>query len=126
MFPHPCGAVFAEAVKNGADPRTVVPDDFVIVYGGTGPIPPPGTEFSGATGPTLDAAASAVPHGTIRVTTAGAIRARGGVVEWDPDLSRYNTWNEQHVNITEGRPTALSAVQPNPVPKKQRIDGDKK
>lgn len=73
MFPHPCGAAFEQAVANGADPKTVVPDDYVVVKGGTLPLPGPGIEFSGAVGPTLLDAAAAVPHGQIRITTVGAV-----------------------------------------------------
>lgn len=88
-------------------------------------MPQPGARFSGAAGPTLEAAAAAVPHGQIRVTTAGAIRAQGGVVEWSLDRSRHNTPNRQHVHITEAGSSTFSELQPNPVPRKQRIDGDK-
>lgn len=126
MFPDPCGADFAEAVRNGADPKSVVPDEFVIVRGGASPLAPPGTPFSAAIGPDLQAAAAAVPHGQIRVTTAGEIRASGGIVEWAPELSRHGTPNQQHVNITEGGLTTLTELQPNPVPRANRIDGDKK
>ena len=73
-FPHPCGEAYADAASRGADPRTVIPDDHIIVHGGITPIPPPGAKFSGAAGPTLEAAAVAVPHGKVRATTAGAIR----------------------------------------------------
>ena len=89
MFPSPVGAEFAEAVRNGVDPKAVVPDDIVIVHGGAGATVPLGKTISGAAGKNLEEAAAAVPHGTIRVTTAGAIRARGGVVEWDPEISRH-------------------------------------
>jgi hypothetical protein len=126
MFPDPCGSEFAEAVRNGADPKAVVPDDFVIVRGGASPVAPTGTPFSAAAGPNLEAAAAALPHGQIRVTTAGTIRGQGGVVEWAPEVSRHGTPNQQHVNITEGGSTAFSELQPNPVPRARRIDGDKK
>src|SRR5262245_42380699 len=104
MFPHPCGAALAEAVRNGADPNTVVPDGYFITHGGTGPIPPPGSVFSGTAGPTVEAAAAALPHGQIRISTAGAIRAHGGMVEWVAEVSRYGTVNQQHVNIVEAAP----------------------
>jgi hypothetical protein len=93
MFPDLCGGEFAEAVQNGADPKAVVPDEFVIDRGGSASLSPPGTPFSAATGPTLEAAAAAVPHGQVRVTTAGAIRAQGGIVEWAPEISRHGTPN---------------------------------
>jgi hypothetical protein len=124
MFPHLCGEAFAEAVRHGADPKMVVPDDYAIVHGGTSPLVPAGETFSGATGPLLEDAAAAVPHGQIRTTTAGAIRAAGGVVEWVPEVSRHGTVNQQHVNITEAGKSSLSALRSNPVPKTQRIDGD--
>lgn len=78
MFPHPCGDQFEHAVANGADPNAVVPDDYVVVKGGTLPLPTAGEVFSGAVGPSLIDAAAAVPHGQIRITTAGDIRAAGG------------------------------------------------
>ncbi|MGL6097179.1 MAG: hypothetical protein ACRC7O_15450, partial [Fimbriiglobus sp.] len=108
MFPHPCGEEFERAVAAGADPRTVVPDDFVVVKGGTTPFPEAGGVFSGAVGPTLETAAYAVPHGQIRVSTVGAVRAAGGVVVWKPEVSRHQTTNLQHVNITEAGSSAFS------------------
>ncbi len=123
MFPHPCGADFARAVRQGADPAAVVPDDYVVVRGGTRPCPPPGETFSANVGPTPEAAAAALPHGQIRVTTAGAIRHNGGTIEWLPEYSPHGTLNEQHVHVTEVGPTAFSALRLNPVPKKGRIDG---
>jgi len=125
MFPDPCGRSLAAAVSLGADPKSVVPDDYWVVYGGAQPLPAVGTEFSGATGPSLEAAASAVPHGQIRVTTAGAIRALGGTIAWSPDVSRFGTANLQHVNIVAQGLTSFSEVRANPVPRRQRIDGDK-
>ena len=126
MFPHPCGPRFAEAVAKGADPKAVVPDDYVIVRGGANPAAAPGETFSAAAGPSVEAAAAALPHGQIRVTTAGAVRARGGVVEWIPEVSRHGTPNYQHVDVTEKGAMTLSELQPNPVPRARRIDGDKK
>ena len=126
MFPDPCGPRFTEAVKKGADPAAVVPNEYVIVRGGSSNVNNPGEPFSGTVGPTLEAAAAAVPHGQIRATTVGAIRARGGIVEWASEVSRHGTVNQQHVNVTEKGPTTFSALHPNPVPRTQRIDGDKK
>ncbi len=123
MFPHACGADLAEAVRNGADPETVVPDNYVIVHGGSSALPASGVVFSGSAGPVLDAAAAAVPHGQIRVTTAGAIRAAGGTVEWVPEVSRYGMVNQQHVNITEGGPTTFTEPRLNPLPRAERIGG---
>jgi hypothetical protein len=124
LFPHPCGAEFAKAVSQGADPLTVVPDAFVVVHGGTGLAPPTGTNFSGAVGPTLEAAAAAVPFGQIRVTTAEAIRKQSGMIEWSAEKSRLNTVNNQHVNIVERGVSTFSDLQRSPVPRRQRIDGD--
>jgi hypothetical protein len=125
MFPDACGAALAEAVRNGSDPRAVVPDHYVILHGGTSPVPRPVIRFSAVTGPTLEAAAAAVPHGQVRMAQAGAIRASGGIVEWEPDWSRYWTLNEQHVHITEAGPSVFSELLANPVPRKRRIDGNR-
>jgi hypothetical protein len=122
MFPHPCAAAFAEAVKNGADPKAVVPDDYVVVRGGTKPLPPPGVEFSTHVGPTLETAAAAIPYGQIRLTTVGEIHRAGGTVEWLPEHSRRGTLNEQHVHVIEGVSSSFSPPRFNPVPKKLRID----
>lgn len=123
MFPHPCGATFAEAVRNGGDPKAVVPDEYFVVRGGIKPFPPPATEFSAHVGPTLDAAAAAVPYGQIREATVGDIRRLGGVVEGLPEHSRRGTLNQQHVHVTEGTSSSFSPLRPNPVPKLLRIDG---
>ncbi len=125
MFSPAIGAKLAEAVKNGADSKTVVPDDFVVVRGGIGPMPEPGETFSGAVGPTLQSAAAAVPHGSIRFCGVAAVRSNGGMVVWEPDLSRYKTFNYQHVNILEAGISSFSDLLLNPIPRKQRIDGDK-
>jgi hypothetical protein len=124
MFPHPCGQELERAVAAGADPRFVVPDEYTVVKGGTTPLPEAGGVFSGAVGPTLATAACAVPHGQIRVSTAGAVRAAGGVVVWEPELSRHETVNLQHVNIMQAGPGVFSGLVPNPVPRHARIDGD--
>lgn len=120
MFPHPCGDQFEHAVANGADPRAVVPDDYVVVRGGTKPLPT-GEAFSCSVGPTLDAAGCAVPYNQIRATTAGAIRAAGGTVEWLAERTPRGTINKQHVHVTETGPTGFGGLQPNPVPKSGRI-----
>lgn len=125
MFPHPCGGEFERAVAAGADPRAVVPDDYFVVKGGTAPLPTDGGVFSGSVGPTLESAACAVPHGQLRVSTVGAIRAAGGAVWWEPELSRHLTTNNQHVNIIDVGPTTFSELRPNPIPRSARIDGDK-
>ncbi len=126
MFPHPCGSDFADAVKNGADPGTVVPDEFTVAHGGTTPLPPAGAKFSCTAGPSVEAAAAALPHGQLRSTTAGAIRTRGGTVKWESEMSRYAVLNQQHVNVVEVGPTSFSELQPNPVPRKLRIGGNVK
>lgn len=127
MFPDPCGAIFAEAAKNGADPTTIVPDDYFVVFGGIAPLPTVGGEFSCSVGPSLEAAAAAIPNGQLRWTTARAIRAGGGRLEWVAEESRHHTINRQHVNITEGgASSSFSELMTNPVPRRARIDGDKK
>ena len=122
MFPHPCGEAFEQAVANGADPKAVVPDDYVIARGGTKPVPATGEEFSCTAGPTTEAAGCAVPNGQVRITTAGTIRSAGGVVEWVPELSPRGTMNKQHVHVTEAGPTVFGEPIPNPCPKANRID----
>lgn len=122
MFPHPCGAELAEAVRNGADPVRVVPDEFVVVRGGVRAVPSTGTKFSAAVGPTLEAAASAVPYGSVREANVGVIRRQGGSVEWVPDHSPRGTLNQQHVHVVERGQTTFSSPKPNPVPKRLRID----
>jgi hypothetical protein len=85
-------------------------------------VPPPGTVFSGAAGRTLEEAASGVPHGQIRSTTAGAIRAGGGSVKHAPELTRSGVLNERHVNICLGQgPCPFGELFPNPVPKPGRV-----
>jgi hypothetical protein len=123
VFPDLCGDSFAVAV--GADPKFVVPDDYVVVRGGTRPWPQSGTIFSAVVGPTLAIAAAAVPYGMIRSSTAGQIRAAGGTITWLPEHSPRGTLNLQHVHVIEIGPTTFTASQPSPVPKRQRIDGDK-
>jgi hypothetical protein len=86
-------------------------------------MPPAGTTFSGAHGATLEEAASGVPHGTIRTSTAGDVRDTGGTVKSAPELTRSGVMNERHVNVTEGtnNPSTFSQPRSNPVPKKDRI-----
>lgn len=99
-----------------------VPDDHVVVRGGTSDLPPPGETFSGAAGRTLDDAASGVPHGQIRSTTAGRIRAGGGRIDHAPELTRSGVLNERHVNVCLGQgPCPFGPLTPNPVPKSGRI-----
>jgi hypothetical protein len=94
----------------------------IIVRGGEAALPPAGTVFSGAQGATLEEAAAAVPHGTIRESTVGAIESSGGTVIPKPELTRAGNLNPRHVNITEGKgPSTFSEPFKNPVPKKDRI-----
>ncbi len=97
-------------------------DLVIVVRGGAGELPPPGTVFSGVVGETLDDAAAFVPHGTIRFTTIGAILAAGGSVTLKPEMTRSGKINERHVNLIEGSaPSTFSNPLPNPVPKQKRI-----
>ena len=97
-------------------------DLVLVVRGGAGALPPPGTVFSGAVGETLEEAAAYVPHGTIRFTTVGAILAAGGLVTLEPEMTRSGKMNERHVNVMEGSlPSVFSEPCPNPVPKQERI-----
>ena len=109
----------ASALPVGGEPFP--PNSSIVVRGGRGEVPPAGTTFSGAYGATLEEAASGVPHGTIRSTTAGAIRSNGGSVIHAPELTKSGVMNNLHVNITEGGPTAFSDLFPNPVPRANRV-----
>lgn len=98
-------------------------DTDVVVRGRQSPLPEPGTVFSGSYGPTLEEAASGVVHGTIRATTAGALRAAGGTVEHAPEAAYPGgPLNLRHVHVTEGtEATIFSDLFPNPVPKQDRV-----
>ena len=99
-----------------------VSDASVVVRGGTGEMPAPGTTFSGSQGRTVEDAGAGVPHGTIRTSTAGDIRSGGGRVDVAPEPTRSGQVNGQHVNVTEGgTKSTFSPLQPNPVPKPERI-----
>lgn len=124
-FPHPCGEDLRQKVAAGADPATVVPDEYAVVRGGTKPLPAVGATFSATTGPTVPDAGCAVPHGQLRVTTAGCIRAAGGSVVWVPEFSPRGTMNLQHVHVTEGGASTFSDLVPNPVGRTDRIDEGK-
>jgi hypothetical protein len=99
-----------------------VPGSTVVVRGGAGEMPAPGTVFSGSQGRSVSEAAQGVPHGTIRTSTAGEIRTGGGRVEVAPEPTRSGQVNGSHVNVTEGgQATTFSPPIPNPVPKVERI-----
>lgn len=109
-----------------------VPDESVVVRGGESDMPPSGQVFSGAFGPTLLDAASGVPHGQIRHTTAGAIRESGGTVIYAPEPAYpaaldgsypEGPINYRHVNITLGSSNPFVGPISNPVPKDQRVPG---
>jgi len=98
-----------------------VPDDYVVVRGGAKPLPPPGTPFSAAAGRDLDDAARGIPHGQLRSTTPGKIRALGGTVEARPEMTKSGVMNDRHVEVIEGIAGAFGDIEPNPVPKEERI-----
>lgn len=94
----------------------------IVVRGGAGELPPPGTPFSGAVGKTLEDAAAYVPHGMIRFTTVGAILAGGGTVTLKPEVTRSGRLNERHVDVIEGSlPSMFSGALPNSILKRDRI-----
>lgn len=111
-----------DQVNQGADPKSVVPNDYIVVRGGTKPMPPVGQEFSAVVGPSLEAAACAVPHGQLRWTTAGAIRSTGGIVMYVPEHSPHGTINLQHVNVTERTLSQFQSPIASPFGRKARID----
>lgn len=71
----------------------------------------------------MEEAAAGVPHGTIRATTAGEIRAAGGSVEYAPELNEaVGRVNYQHVDVCLGDGDCpFSDLFPNPVPKQGRF-----
>lgn len=99
-----------------------LPDSMIVVRGGQQPVPPPGVVFSGAYGRTLLEAGSHTPYGSIRVTTAGEIRASGGTVTIVPELTRAGVMNPNHVSICLGAGQCpFGSLLQNPVPKAGRI-----
>jgi hypothetical protein len=101
---HNCG----ESDVNSA----TLSDDMVVVRGGQSELPKPGVEEAGAF----------VPHGSLRATTAGQIRAGGGSVEVAPEMTRGGNLNENHVNICIGPSgCGFGSVMPNPVPNSGRL-----
>jgi hypothetical protein len=116
------GEGIGAAVGRLAGAASSLADDAVIVRGGQGPVPNPGEVVSGASGKTLEEAASGVPHGTIRATTAGEIRRAGGTVTPNPEYTRSGILNDRHVDICLGSgPCPFGDPMPNPVPKAERI-----
>jgi hypothetical protein len=110
-------------VEAGANPKTVIPDDTIIVRGGQNYAPQEGNVISAQMGANATDAAAGLPHGTVRPVTAGEIRAAGGTVELVPEPvypgGPVNTW---HVNVTEGAKPAFPAEGvPNPAPKADRL-----
>jgi hypothetical protein len=97
-----------------------VPNGQSVVRGGQGEMPASGT-YSGAQGATVEEAGKGVPHGTIRPSTGGEIRAAGGDVRPAPEPAYPGgPVNGQHVNVTGGQ-SAFGAPQANPAPKPQRV-----
>lgn len=117
--------VGAKGVDMGLGPYAPggVPDSFTLVKGGTKPPPPAGEVFSVSYGQTVAEAGAGVPHGQVQVTTAGQVRANGGMVEVMPE-NTGTIMNMQHANVTlKSTNSIFSAPVPNPVPKAGRIGG---
>lgn len=125
MFPDPCGDQLEQLVVIGMDPATVIPDDFYPARGGKDP-PPDGRSFSVGVGPSPESAAAAVPHGQVAIARARDVRHLGGTVTWVPELSRYNTLNKQHANVSHEGAAAFAQPIANTVPRANRIDGRQK
>jgi len=117
------GGVAASEFVAGRIAEAAVPDANIVVRGGAGEMPAPGTTISGSHGATVEEAAQGVPHGQIRTSTAGDVRGAGGSVRSAPEATRSGAINQKHVNIREGtkQPSTFSPPKPNPVPKKDRI-----
>jgi hypothetical protein len=110
-------------LEAGANPKAIVPDNAIIVRGGQVYRHQPRSIISAQMGSNAADAASGLPHGTVRITTAGEIRAAGGTVELVPEPvylgGPVNSW---HVSITEGTSPAFPAqAVPNPAPKARRL-----
>ncbi len=104
-------------------PHLDPPNEHTVVRGGQTPLPTPGTPFSGAAGKNLVDAAQGVPHGKVRETTAGQIRAGGGTVTRVPEPTRSGKMNDKHVDVCVGPgPCPFGELKDNPVPKKDRVD----
>jgi hypothetical protein len=97
-----------------------VPDDTVIVFGGTGDIPTDGSKFSGAMGNSLEDASGSIGYGKVRPTTAGEIRAAGGTVDYNPEPIRAGPINYKHVDVRLAGTNPFGAIRENPVPKAAR------
>ena len=97
-----------------------VPDDAVIVFGGTGDIPTDGSKFSGAMGTSLEDASGSLGYGQVRATTAGDIRAAGGTVKYAPEPIRAGPINYKHVDVTLAGTNPFGGLVKNPVPRAQR------
>jgi len=101
----------------GGVPTKGAPDDFVVVRGGTGDIPPPGVKFSGTGGTVWDAARWS-PYGKIRITTASRIRALGGTVDFTPGTTPSGAINPAHVDIVLGPGgSPFGPLVRNPIPR---------
>lgn len=89
-------------------------------------MPGAGVEFSGPMGATIKEAGAGVPHGSLRATTAGAIRAAGGIVEYAPEpiAGEGSPLNYNHVNVTLGSDDPFGAIEANPAPKAGRLAPD--
>lgn len=115
-------AVATEGAGTVLEGAAALSEEMIVVRGGMSELPAAGEVFSGAAGNTLEEAAAGVPHGTIRTSTVGEIRAGGGTVELKPELSRGGVLNERHVDICMGGgPCPFGEPVPNPVPKAGRI-----
>lgn len=96
------------ALRQGANPSTVVPDTYAVIRGGTKPVPRPGETFSTFVGPTIEEAGANVPHPKVRATTAGDIRQQGGTVELYPEAPAGSSqMNYNHAHVTEGGETTV-------------------
>ncbi|MGB0064807.1 MAG: RHS repeat-associated core domain-containing protein, partial [Terracidiphilus sp.] len=97
-----------------------VPNGQTIVHGGEKPIPASG-KYSAAQGASVEEAGRGVPHGKVKVTTAGKIRAAGGTVRPKPEPAYPGgPINGQHVDVTGGQDT-FTPPQANPAPRDQRV-----
>jgi hypothetical protein len=102
-------------------PPNPVPDDFVVVRGGSGPMPAVGETFSGSIGRDRSEAGAYIPHGKMRSASVREVRSRGGAVNLVPEPTKAGFLNDHHVNVREGRTGSFGELEENPVPKAERI-----
>ncbi|MGW4649738.1 hypothetical protein [Kitasatospora sp. NPDC004289] len=102
-------------------PSSKVPDDYVVAIGGVTRSQDRGQVFTGSMGKTGAEASAMLPNSQVQLTTAGAIRAAGGKVEYSPVDTPADYTNFHNVNITLGNTSPFGVREPNAVAPKDRF-----